>query len=99
FVILLAACAVLCLLLYGIFDALSEKVGRKTSLFFLVLLTAAVVWSITRNPKLSYSYKARWVAAVASGMILIAIGLFDSHPGADPLFPSARAATAGARLA
>ncbi len=99
FVILLAACAVLCILLYGIFDALSEEVGRKTSLFFLVLLTASVLWSITRNPKLSYSHKARWVAAVASGMILIAVCLLDSRPGADPLFPSARAATAQARLA
>jgi TonB family protein len=99
FVILLAACAVLCLLLYGIFDALSERVGRKTSLSFLVLLTAAVLWSITRNPKLSYSHKARWVVAVASGMILIAICLLDSRPGTDPLFPSARAATARARLA
>jgi TonB family protein len=99
FVILLAACGVLCLLLYGIFDALSERVGRKTSLLFLALLTAVVLWSITRNPKLSYSHKARWVVAVASGMILIAICLLDSRPGTDPLFPSARAATAQARLA
>ena len=99
FVILLAACAVLCLLLYGIFDALSEKVGRKTSLSFLVLLTAAVLWWITRNTKLSYQHKARWVAAVASGMTLVGICLLDSRPGADPLFPSARAATAQAPLA
>jgi TonB family protein len=99
FVILLAACAVLCLLLYGIFDALSEKVGRKTSLSLLVLLTAGVLWSITRNTKLSYQHKARWVAAVASGMALVGIGLLDSRPGADPLFPSARAATAQAPLA
>ena len=96
FVILLAACAVLCLLLYGIFDALSEKVGRNTSLSFLVLLTAAVLWSITTSSKLSYNQKARWVAAVASGMILVGICLLDSRPGADPLFPSARAATAQA---
>jgi TonB family protein len=99
FVILLAACAVLCLLLYGIFDALSEKVGRNTSLSFLVLLTAAVLRSITRSSKLSYNQKARWVAAVASGMTLVGICLLDSRPGADPLFPSARAATAQALLA
>ena len=99
FVILLAAGAVICLLLYGILDALSERVGRKTSLFFLVLLTAAVLWSITRNPRLSYSHKARWVAAVASGMILIGVCLLDSRPGTGPLLLSARAATARARLA
>ena len=99
FVILLAACAVLCLLLYGIFDALSEKVGRNTSLSFLVLVTAAVLWSIIRNSKLSYNHKARWVAAVACGMTLVGICLLDSRPGADPLFPSARAATAQALLA
>ncbi len=91
-----AAGAVLCLLLYGIFDALSEEVGRNTSLSFLVLLTAAVLWLITKNSKLSYNHKARWVAAVASGMILVGICLLDSRPRANPLFPSARAATAQA---
>jgi TonB family protein len=98
FVILLAACAVLCLLLYGIFDALSEKVGRSTALSFLVLLTASILWSITRNSRLSYKHKTRWVIAVASGMTLVGICLLASHPGADPLFPSARAATAQAPL-
>jgi TonB family protein len=98
FVILLAACAVLCLLLYGIFDALSEKVGRKTSLSFLVLLTAALLWWITRNSRLSYKLKARWVVAVASGMTLVGICVLGSRPGADPLFPSARAATSQAPL-
>ncbi len=92
--ILWAAGAVLCLLLYGIFDALSEKVGRNTSLFFLVLLTAAVLWWITKNSRLSPNHKAKFVAAVASGMILVGICLLDSRPGANPLFPSARAATA-----
>jgi TonB family protein len=96
FAILCAAGAVLCLLLYGIFDALSEKVGRSTSLFCLVLLTAAVLWWITKNSRLSHSHKAKLVAAVASGMILVGICLLDSHPGANPLFPSARAATAQA---
>ncbi len=95
-----AACAVLCLLLYGIFDALSETVGRATSLSLLVLLTAALLWLITKNSRLPYNHKARWVAAVASGMILVAICLLDtSRPRAYPLFPSARAATAQALAA
>ncbi len=42
FGILWAACAVICLLLYVIVEALRETVGRNTSLSFLVLLTAAV---------------------------------------------------------
>lgn len=95
-VILWAACAVLCLLLYGIFDTLSETVGRNTSLSFLVLLTAALLWLITKNSRLSYNHKARWVAAVASGMILVGICLLDSRPRSNPLFPSAHAATAQA---
>ena len=94
FGILWAACAVICLLLYVIVEALRETVGRNTSLSFLVLLTAAVVWWITKNTKLSYNHKAKWVAAVASGMILVGISLFDGRPRANPLFPSARAATA-----
>jgi TonB family protein len=98
FGILWAACAVLCLLLYGIFAALSEKVGRGTSLFFLVLLTATVLWTITRNSKWPYEHKARWVAAVASGMILVGICLLNSHPRANPLIPSARAATSEASM-
>ena len=90
-----AACAVLCLLLYGIFDALSETVGRNTALSLLVLLTAALLWLITKNSRLPYNHKARWVAAVASGMILVGICLLDtSRPRAYPLFPSAGAATA-----
>jgi TonB family protein len=94
--ILWAAGAVLCLLLYGIFAALSKEVGRNTSLSFLLLLTAAVLWWITKRSKLSYNQKAKWVAAVASGMILVAICLLGTHPRANPLFPSARAATAQA---
>jgi TonB C terminal len=92
--LLWAACAVLCLLIYGIFQALSEKVGRSTSLFFLVLLAATVLWLITKNSNWSYEHKTRWVAAVASGMILVGICLLNSHPRANPLIPSARAATA-----
>jgi TonB family protein len=88
-----AACAVLCLLIYGIFDALSEKVGRGTSLFFLVLLAATVLWLIVRNSNWSYEHKTKWVAAVASGMMLVGICLFNSHHRANPLIPSARAAT------
>jgi TonB family protein len=96
FAILWAACAVLCLLLYGIFAALSETVGRGTSLFFLVLLTATVLWTITRNSNWPYEHKARWVAGVASGMILVGICLLNTHPRANPLIPSARAATSEA---
>jgi TonB family protein len=92
--ILIAACAVLCFLLYGIFYALSDSVGRKTSFLLLVLLTAGLLWLIAKHSKLSYKHKTRWVAGVASGMILVAICLLDSRPRANPLFPSARAATA-----
>jgi TonB family protein len=59
-----------------------------------VLLTASILWLITKNSRLSYNHKARWVAAVAGGTILIGICLLDSRPRANPLFPSARAATA-----
>jgi hypothetical protein len=99
FGILWAACAVICLLLYVIVEALRETVGRNTSLSFLVLLTAAVLWWITKNSKLSYNQKAKWVAAVASGMILVGISLSDGRPRANPLFPSANAATAQATVA
>ena len=71
-------------------------VGRGTSLFLLVLLTAAVLWLITQHAKLSHNQKAKWVAAVASGMILVAIFVLGSRPKANPLFSSARAATAQA---
>jgi hypothetical protein len=97
--ILWAACAVVCLLLYVIVDALRETVGRTASLSFLVLLTAGVLWWITKNSKLSYNHKARWVAAVASGMILVGISLFDGRPRASLLFPSAHAATAQVQAA
>jgi hypothetical protein len=99
FGILWAACAVICLLLYVIVEALRETVGRNTSLSFLVALTAAVLWWITKSSKLSYNQKAKWVAAVASGVILVGVSLFDSHPRTNPLFPSARAATAQAPVA
>ena len=92
--LLWAACAVLCLLIYGIFDALSEKVGRGTSVFSLILLTATVLWLITKNSNWSYEHKTRWVAAIASGMFVVAICLLNSNPRANPLIPSARAATA-----
>jgi hypothetical protein len=51
---------------------------------------------ITQHAKLSHNQKAKWVAAVASGMILVAIFVLDSRPKANPLFSSARAATAQA---
>jgi TonB family protein len=89
-----AACAVLCLLIYGVFDALSEEVGRITSLSFLVLLTVTLLWLIIKNSNWPDEQKRRWVAAVASGMILVGICLLNSHPTGNPLIPSARAATA-----
>jgi hypothetical protein len=94
FGVLCAAGAVVCLLVYGIFDMLREEVGRGTSLSLLVLLTAAVLWWIARHSRLPYNHKARWVGAVASGMILVAICLLASGPRKKPLFPSARAETA-----
>jgi TonB family protein len=94
FVILGAACAVLCLLLYGIFDALSEMVGRHTSFALLVMLTTVVLWLITKNSKMSDNQKIKWVVTIASGMVLVGICLLDSHSRPNPLFPSARAATA-----
>ena len=94
--ILWPACAVLCLLLSVIFDTLSATVGRYTSLSLLVVLTGAVLWLITRNSRLSDSQKARSMAAVASGMILVGISLFGNHLRANPLDPSARTATAQA---
>jgi hypothetical protein len=96
FGILWAACAVVSLLLYVIVDALRETVGRNTSLAFLVLLAAAVLWWITKNSRLSYNHKTKWVAAVASGVILVGINLLDNRPRANPMFPSAHAATAQA---
>jgi TonB family protein len=97
FGILWAACAVLCLLLYGIFDALSEQVGRSTSITFLAMITAAVLWLITKNSRLSYNHKARWMTAIACGVIVVAVCLLDtSRPRATRLFPSASAATAEA---
>jgi hypothetical protein len=92
--ILWAACAVVCLLLYVIVDVLHETLGRNTAFAFLVMLTASVLWWITKRSRIPGSHKARWVAAVASGMILIGISLFDGRPRNNPLFQSARAATA-----
>jgi TonB family protein len=93
FGILWAACGVLCLLLYGIFDALSEQVGRSSSITFLAMITAAVLWLITKNSRLSYNHKARWMAATACGVIVVAICLLDtSRPRATRLFPSGSAA-------
>jgi hypothetical protein len=76
---------------------LHQTLGRNLALAFLVMLTATVLWWITKKSRLSGSHKARWVAAVASGMILIGISLFDSRPRTNLLFPSARAATAQAQ--
>jgi TonB-like protein len=91
--ILWAAGVVLCCLLYGILAALRAIAGRTTCLFLWVLLTATVLWFIVKKSKLSYKHKPRWVAAAASVMILMGIGLLSSSRGA-PMFLSARAATA-----
>ena len=91
--ILWAACAVLCFLLYGILAALRVIAGRTTCLFFLVLLTATVLWFIAKKSRLSYKHKPRWVAAAASVMVMMGIGLLSSNRGT-PMFLSARAATA-----
>jgi hypothetical protein len=93
--ILWAACAVLCLLLYGILAALKEIVGRATCVFSLVLLSAAVLWFIAKNSKLSHKHKPRWVAAVASATVLMGICLLSTSR-TTPMFLSARAATARA---
>jgi hypothetical protein len=91
--LLWAACAVLCLLLYGILATLREIAGRITCLSFLVLLAAALIWLVAKNSKLSYNHKARWVTAVASVMTLIAICLLSTSR-ANPLLLSAQALAA-----
>ena len=93
FAILWAACAVLCLLLYGILAALKEIVGRITCISLLVVLTAAALWFIAKNSKLAYKHKGRWAAAVASAMTLMGICLLSTSR-TTPMFLSARAATA-----
>ena len=93
FAILWAACAVLCLLLYGILAALKEIAGRITCISLLVVLTAAALWLIAKNSKLPYNHKGRWAAAVASAMTLMGICLLSTSR-TTPMFLSARAATA-----
>jgi TonB C terminal len=97
FGILWAACAVLCLLLYGILAALKEIVGRTTCLSFLVLLTAALLWLIVKNSKLSSTRRSRWVAAAASAMTLMAICLLTTNR-ANPLHLSAQALAASTEV-
>lgn len=91
--LLWAACAVLCLLLYGILAALKEIVGRTTCLSFLLLMMAALLWLIAKNSKLSYNYKVRWVTAVASAMTVMGICLLNTSR-ATPLLLSAQALAA-----
>jgi len=93
FAILWAACAVLCLLLYGILAALKEIVGRITCISLLLVLTAAALWLIAKNSKLPYNHKGRWAVAVASAMTLMGICLLSTSR-TTPMFLSARAATA-----
>jgi hypothetical protein len=93
FAVLWAACAVLCLLLYGILAALRVVVGRATCLVVLMLLTVALSWLIARKSKLPYNHKPRWVAGIASAMTLVGICLSSTSRSAPP-FLSARAAHA-----
>jgi hypothetical protein len=91
--LLWAACAVLCLLLYGILAALKEIVGRTTCLSFLLLMMAALLWLIAKNSKLSYNYKARWMTAVASAVTVLGICLLNTSR-ATPQLLSAQALAA-----
>jgi TonB-like protein len=95
FAVLWAACAVLCLLLYGILAAFKAIAGRTTCLSSLVMLTAAALWLIAKNSKLPYNHKQRWAAAVAGAMTLMGICLLSTSRGT-PMFLSASAATARA---
>jgi TonB C terminal len=96
FAILWAASAVLCLLLYEILAGLRQIVGRATCLLLLALLTAAALWLIAKNSKLSYNHKATSLWAVASAMILIGVCLLSTGR-ATPLFLSASASTVQAQ--
>jgi TonB family protein len=89
-VILCGAGVVLCLLLYGILEALRQEVGWSASLSLLVLITAALLWWITRKPSLPH--KARWATAAAAAMILLAACLLGIRPRANSVFSSAQAA-------
>jgi hypothetical protein len=93
--VLWAACAVLCLLLYGILAAFKAIAGRTTCLSFLVMLSATALWLIAKNSKLPYNHKQRWATAVACAMTLMGICLLSTSRGT-PMFLSARAATARA---
>jgi hypothetical protein len=95
--VLWAACAVLCLLVYGILAALRQVVGRITCVSFLLLLTAVLLWLIAKNSKLSSGHKARWSAAAAAAMILIGICVFNNSR-AMPLVLSAQALAAPAEV-
>lgn len=88
--ILCGAGVVLCLLLYGILEALRQEVGWSASLSFLALLTAVLLWWITRRPSLPH--KARWASAAAGAMILVAVCLAGIQPRANSGFSSAQAA-------
>jgi hypothetical protein len=93
FGILWAACAVLCLLLYGILAALKEIVGRITCVSFLLLLAAGLLWLIVKNSKLSYRHKSRWAAVAAGTITLMGICLLNTSRST-PLVLSAQALAA-----
>jgi drug/metabolite transporter superfamily protein YnfA len=93
FAVLWAACAVLCLLLYGILATLKEIAGRIACLSLLLLLTAALMWLIAKNSKLTSNHKTKWLGAVAGVVTLIGICLLNTSR-ATPLLLSAQAVAA-----
>jgi hypothetical protein len=84
--ILLAAGVVLCLLLYGILDALRQEVGRGVSLFVLVLLSVTVLWWIILKSSLPERHRSSWALAAGAGMVLTGISLVSSGARVNPAF-------------
>jgi TonB family protein len=96
--ILCGAGLVLCLLLYGILEALRQEVGKTSSLLFLFLLTGVFLWWISRTAALPDNYRARWASGVTGLMILLGLGLAVRHPNPSSVFSSGQA-TSGYSLA
>jgi TonB family protein len=92
--ILCSAGVVLCLLLYGILQALRQEVGRGAALFFLAILAVTAIWWIMRRSHLPENHKAKFAAGAAAGMIVLGIFLMHSQPKTVP-FLSSRTANAG----
>jgi TonB family protein len=88
--ILCGAGVVLCLLLYGILEALREEVGWSASLSLLAILSAGVLWRILGRP--SSPHKTRWASAAAAAIILLGVCVLGIRPRANSVFLSAHAA-------